>query len=190
MVLCRYLIQQHPAVEAKLAAELDEAGLLVTAQRPLPRAMEYADLGRLTYLNWVCKVWIHPQDFVPLLAILEIFMFAMALLLLGIPLMQSAFHGNVNTTTVTSLLLLVTTIYTLQSFVLTFPLWSKPAAECRPHNAALTALMQHTEPIKWRLSCAVLGALEHLGRHRITSAWISKARLCLCTIGLFSIASP
>ncbi len=54
--LCRYLISQHPAVEAKLAAELDEAGLLVTAERPLPRAMEYADLGRLTYLNWVCKV--------------------------------------------------------------------------------------------------------------------------------------
>ena len=39
-----------------MAAELDEAGLLVTAQRPVPRAMEYADLARLTYLGWVCKV--------------------------------------------------------------------------------------------------------------------------------------
>ena len=54
--VCRYLISQHPEVDAKLAAELDEAGLLVTPQRPAPRAMEYADLARLTYLGWVCKV--------------------------------------------------------------------------------------------------------------------------------------
>ncbi len=53
---CRYLISQHPEVDAKLAAELDEAGLLVTPQRPAPRAMDYADLARLTYLGWVCKV--------------------------------------------------------------------------------------------------------------------------------------
>ena len=52
----RYLIWQHPEVEARLAAELDDAGLLVTPQRPAPRAMEYADLSRLTYLSWVCKV--------------------------------------------------------------------------------------------------------------------------------------
>ena len=52
----RYTIQQHPEVEAKLLAELDAAGLLVTADRPHPRPMEYADLGRLTYLTWVCKV--------------------------------------------------------------------------------------------------------------------------------------
>ncbi|CAL5223031.1 g5486 [Coccomyxa viridis] len=50
-----YLISQHPEVDAKLAAELDEAGLLVTPQRPAPRAMDYADLARLTYLGWVCK---------------------------------------------------------------------------------------------------------------------------------------
>ena len=50
-------------MEAKLAAELKEAGLLVTPQRPVPRAMEYADLARLTYLGWVCKV-----------GVLEIFM--------------------------------------------------------------------------------------------------------------------
>lgn len=53
---CSYLISQHPEVDAKLAAELDKAGLLVTSERPMPRAMEYADLTRLTYLGWVCKV--------------------------------------------------------------------------------------------------------------------------------------
>ena len=36
-------------------AELDKAGLLLTPQRPAPRAMEYADLAHLTYLSWVCK---------------------------------------------------------------------------------------------------------------------------------------
>ena len=51
----RYLIQQNPEVEAKLVAELDKAGLLLTPQRLTPRAMEYADLAHLTYLSWVCK---------------------------------------------------------------------------------------------------------------------------------------
>ena len=51
----RYLIQQHPEVEAKLVAELDKAGLLLTPQRLTPRTMEYADLAHLTYLSWVCK---------------------------------------------------------------------------------------------------------------------------------------
>ncbi len=52
----RYLLSQHPEVERKLAQELDVAGLLVTPERPHPRPMEYADLGQLTYLSWVCKV--------------------------------------------------------------------------------------------------------------------------------------
>ena len=52
----RYLISQHPEVEAKLVAELDQAGLLVTQERPHPRDMAYSDLNSLTYLNWVCKV--------------------------------------------------------------------------------------------------------------------------------------
>ena len=49
---CAGTWSQHPEVEAKLAAELDAAGLLVTPDRPFPRPMEYADLGRLTYLSW------------------------------------------------------------------------------------------------------------------------------------------
>ena len=55
----RYLISQHPEVEAKLTAELDQAGLLVTADRPHPRPMQYSDLTSLTYLTWVCKVGQH-----------------------------------------------------------------------------------------------------------------------------------
>ncbi len=53
---CRYLISQHPEVEARLTAELDQAGLLVTAARPHPRTMQYSDLSSLTYLTCVCKV--------------------------------------------------------------------------------------------------------------------------------------
>lgn len=45
----------------KLVAELDAAGLLVTGERPQPRPMVYADLGRLTYLSWVCKVLLPPS---------------------------------------------------------------------------------------------------------------------------------
>ena len=50
-----FLLAQHPEVEAKLAAELDAAGLLVTADRPQPRALEWADLGGLVYLQAVIK---------------------------------------------------------------------------------------------------------------------------------------
>ena len=52
----RYLISQHPEVEARLAAELDAAGLLVTPARPQPRPLAHADLSRLVYLNCVLKV--------------------------------------------------------------------------------------------------------------------------------------
>ena len=51
-----FLLTQHPEVEAKLAAELDAAGLLATADCPQPRALEWADLGRLVYLQAVIKV--------------------------------------------------------------------------------------------------------------------------------------
>ena len=50
-----YLISQHPEVEAKLVAELEQAGLLATPQQPEPRALQYADLSKLTYLNMVIK---------------------------------------------------------------------------------------------------------------------------------------
>jgi hypothetical protein len=52
----RYLLSQHPEEEAKVLAELDEAGLLATRQRPNPRALEYGDLNKLTYLQAVLKV--------------------------------------------------------------------------------------------------------------------------------------
>jgi len=53
---CIYTICQHPAVEAKVAAELDALGLLATPDRPQPRCMEHADLARLTYLQCIIKV--------------------------------------------------------------------------------------------------------------------------------------
>ena len=37
-------------LQAKLEAELDAAGLLVTPERPKPRALQYADLSKLTFL--------------------------------------------------------------------------------------------------------------------------------------------
>jgi hypothetical protein len=54
--LCRYYLSQNPEVMQKLEKELDEAGLLVTKDRPSPRALQYSDLSQLTYLNWVLKV--------------------------------------------------------------------------------------------------------------------------------------
>ncbi len=53
---CRYLISQHPEVEKKILAELEELQLLKTAQNPKAREMTYADLSKLTYLNAVIKV--------------------------------------------------------------------------------------------------------------------------------------
>ncbi|KAK9832710.1 hypothetical protein WJX81_002799 [Elliptochloris bilobata] len=50
-----YMISQHPAVAAKLAKELEAAGLLVTPARPCPRALEFADLAQLPYLQAVIK---------------------------------------------------------------------------------------------------------------------------------------
>ena len=54
--VCRYLISQHPEVEKKILAELEELQLLKTAQNPKAREMTYADLSKLTYLNAVIKV--------------------------------------------------------------------------------------------------------------------------------------
>lgn len=43
-------------MEAKVAAELDGLELLVTAERPRPRELTYADLSKLEYLQAVVKV--------------------------------------------------------------------------------------------------------------------------------------
>ncbi len=43
-------------MEAKVAAELDALGLLVTPQRPQPAQLEYSDLSKLTYLTAAVKV--------------------------------------------------------------------------------------------------------------------------------------
>lgn len=51
----RYLISQHPQAEAKIVAELDAAGLLVTAERPHPRAFAFEDLSALPYLSACIK---------------------------------------------------------------------------------------------------------------------------------------
>ncbi len=50
------MISQHPEVEAKVLAELDGLGLLVTPERPNPRPLEYDDLTKLTYTNNCIKV--------------------------------------------------------------------------------------------------------------------------------------
>ncbi len=41
---------------AKLEAELDAAGLLVTPERPQPRSFTFADISKLHYLDCVIKV--------------------------------------------------------------------------------------------------------------------------------------
>jgi len=55
MTWTTYLISQHPEVEAKLVKELEDNGLLATAENPNPRPIDYSDLANLTYLSWVCK---------------------------------------------------------------------------------------------------------------------------------------
>lgn len=52
---CRFLVSQHPEVENKIIAELDSLGLSITAERPHPRKMTFADLGKLTYLQATIK---------------------------------------------------------------------------------------------------------------------------------------
>lgn len=42
-------------VEAKIAEELRQQGLLATPEEPRPRAPNYADLGKLAYLSCVIK---------------------------------------------------------------------------------------------------------------------------------------
>ena len=56
MLSCRFLISQNPEVEAKIVEELRSLGLLATPQQPQPRALEHADLSKLTYLSCAVKV--------------------------------------------------------------------------------------------------------------------------------------
>ena len=51
-----YLLAKHPEAMAKLEAELDAAGLLVTPARPRPRPFTFADISKLRYLDAVLKV--------------------------------------------------------------------------------------------------------------------------------------
>ena len=55
-----YVVSQHPGVEAKIIEELDSLELSITPERPHPRPLTYADLGRLTYLQAVVKVLLMP----------------------------------------------------------------------------------------------------------------------------------
>jgi len=55
------LLAQHPEAMAKLEAELDAAGLLVTTERPQPRAFNFADISKLRYLDCVIKVRVAAQ---------------------------------------------------------------------------------------------------------------------------------
>ena len=52
----RFCISQHPEVEATLAAELDDNGLLAKRGRPYPRMVSHDDLAKLAYLGRVIKV--------------------------------------------------------------------------------------------------------------------------------------
>jgi len=54
--LRRLFISQHPEVEARVVEELRGLGLLATPEQPQPRALEHADLSRLTYLTCAIKV--------------------------------------------------------------------------------------------------------------------------------------
>ena len=48
-------MSQNPSIEAKIAEELDSLGLLAKPGCPQPRALQYDDLSKLTYLNMVIK---------------------------------------------------------------------------------------------------------------------------------------
>lgn len=53
---CRYFLAKNPKSMARLVAELDAAGLLVTDQRLRPRAFTYADISKLRFLDCVIRV--------------------------------------------------------------------------------------------------------------------------------------
>lgn len=50
-----YCLSRHPSELAKVEAELDQLGLLVTPERPSPRQIEYKDLSALQSLGRAIK---------------------------------------------------------------------------------------------------------------------------------------
>ena len=52
----RLFVSQHPKAEARIVEELRRLGLLATPEQPQPRALEHADLSRLTHLTCAIKV--------------------------------------------------------------------------------------------------------------------------------------
>ncbi|KAK9834011.1 hypothetical protein WJX81_002816 [Elliptochloris bilobata] len=50
-----FLLGKHPEAMARLEAELDAAGLLVTPERPQPRTFTYADISKLPWLDACVK---------------------------------------------------------------------------------------------------------------------------------------
>ena len=52
----RYFLAKNPKSMAKLEAELDAAGLLVTDGCPRPRAFTYSDISKLRFLDCVIRV--------------------------------------------------------------------------------------------------------------------------------------
>ncbi len=51
-----YSIATHPEVQRKIAAELQQHGLLASHAVPAPRSLEWEDLAKLEYLRIVIKV--------------------------------------------------------------------------------------------------------------------------------------
>ena len=56
----RYMISQHPEVEARIVEELRSLDLLATPQQPRPRDLQHSDLSRLIYLT--CAIKVTTQD--------------------------------------------------------------------------------------------------------------------------------
>ena len=52
----RLSLAAHPPLQARLAQELQEAGLLASKQQPSPRDLTFADLSALHYLDAVCPL--------------------------------------------------------------------------------------------------------------------------------------
>ena len=52
----RYMVSQHPEVEARIVEELRSLNLLASPQQRRVRELQHSDLSRLTYLSCAIKV--------------------------------------------------------------------------------------------------------------------------------------